>query len=118
MTVFFQVTAITANGSDYVILFRNITLLEDQRVAAVPVNILDDQEPEFEQTFRINLLSSGIQGGAVLGNPVECTVTITENDYPYGLIGRMGTNLSVNRSYYYIIIIIIIIIKIFIKFIR
>ena len=88
MTVYLGVTPDTANGSDYVILYSNVTFNPGQTLAAIPISIVDDQAPEFDESFRIRLLSAGIQGGASLGSPTECTVTIAENDYPYGLIGK------------------------------
>ena len=59
--------------------------MENQREAVVPVFIIHDLTPEFNEVFRIRL--TGVAGGAVLGSLVECTVTILQNDYPYGLIG-------------------------------
>ena len=84
--VSFEVVALSANGSDYRIQSRNITIVEKQRVAAVPVDIIHDMTPEFDESFQIKLTS--VAGGAELGSPLECTVTILENDYPYGLIGK------------------------------
>ena len=86
IAVAFEVVARSANASDYRILSRNITLVERQKVAEVPVEIVHDLIPEFDENFRIRLTS--VYGGAVLGFPLECTVTILENDYPYGLIGQ------------------------------
>ena len=86
IAVSFEVVSLSANGSDYRILSRNITLVEQQRVAAVPIEIVHDLKPEFDEDFRIRL--TGVYGGAVLGSQLECTVTILENDYPYGLIGQ------------------------------
>ena len=81
----FEVAALSANGSDYRIDARNITLVESQKEVGVPVFIIHDLTPEFNEVFQIKL--TGVAGGAVLGTPVECTVTILENDYLYGLIG-------------------------------
>ena len=83
--VSFDVVALSANGSDYRIDSRNVTLVENQQEATVPVFVIHDLTPEFSETFQIKL--TGVTGGAVLGTPVECTVTILENDYPFGLIG-------------------------------
>ena len=83
--VSFEVVALSANGSDYRIQSRNITLVEKQREAVVPVDIIHDLTPEFDEIFQIKLTS--VAGGAKLGSQLECTVTILENDYPYGLIG-------------------------------
>ena len=85
--MFFEVTPITASRSDYQVLAGNVSLAEGQRTAAVPVNVVNDQIPEFSETFTVRLLAANLQGGAKLGSPVECTVTIEENDYPYGLMG-------------------------------
>ena len=60
--------------------------MEQQRVAEVPVEIIHDMQPEFNEDFKIRLISA--YGGAVLGSQLECTVTILQNDYPYGLIGQ------------------------------
>lgn len=54
-------------------------------MAVVPVDIVHDFTPEFDEIFRIKL--TGVAGGAELGSQLECTVTILANDYPYGLIG-------------------------------
>lgn len=86
IAVAFEVIAQSANASDYRILSRNITLVERQKVAEVPLEIVHDLIPEFDENFRIRLTSA--YGGAVLGSSRECTVTILENDYPYGLIGQ------------------------------
>lgn len=83
--VSFEVVALSANGSDYRIQSTNITLVEKQREAGVPVDIVHDLTPEFDEIFQIKLTS--VAGGAELGSQRQCTVTILENDYPYGLIG-------------------------------
>ncbi|PFX17387.1 G-protein coupled receptor 98 [Stylophora pistillata] len=90
--VSFEVVALSANGSDYGIDSRNVTLVENQQEATVPVFVIHDLTPEFSETFQIKL--TGVAGGAVLGTPVECTVTILENDYPFGLIGFENSSLS------------------------
>lgn len=86
ISVSFEVVALSADGSDYRIQSRSITLVQKQRVAVVPVDIIHDMTPEFDESFQIKL--TNVTGGAKLGSPLECTVTILENDYPYGLIGK------------------------------
>ena len=66
---------------------RNVSLASGQRTAALPLTIVDDVFPEFRETFIVRLLASNLHGGAKLGSPVECIVTIEENDYPFGLLG-------------------------------
>ncbi|XP_068693739.1 adhesion G-protein coupled receptor V1-like isoform X3 [Montipora foliosa] len=94
IAIAFEVDALSANSSDYRILSRNITLLEQQREASVPMQIIHDLVPEFDENFRIRLTE--VYGGAILGSPRECVVTILENDYPYGLIGFDNASLSVS----------------------
>ena len=68
-------------------------MVEKQREAIVPVDIVHDLTPEFDETFQIRLIS--VAGGAELGSQLECTVTILENDYPYGLIGWCRPAISI-----------------------
>lgn len=80
------VTPISATpGEDYVINATRVTLLSGQRTAAVPISIVDDGLPEFDETFSVRLVTS--IGGVIIVDPLQCVVTIEENDYPYGLIG-------------------------------
>ena len=60
----------------------------DQRIAQVPITILKDGVAEFAESFVIKLIENSITGGAKVGFPRQCVVTIAENDYPYGLIGE------------------------------
>ena len=77
-----------SSTADYTITSNKITLADKQTSATVPVSIVDDSLPEFNETFTVMLDGSSVQGGAVIGSPSSCVVTIMENDYPYGLIGK------------------------------
>ena len=72
---------------DYRINASKVTLADGQWSAAVPVSIVNDEDPEFNETFMVRLFSN--DGGVVIGSPSQCQVTIEENDYPYGLIGKL-----------------------------
>ena len=74
-------------GIDYQISTYLVQLMNGQTSAFVPVQIVNDNQPEFNESFVIQLEESSLTGGAKLGTPKECVVTILENDYPYGLIG-------------------------------
>ena len=65
-----------------------MSLNDRQKEAALPVTILNDDLPEFYESFTVRLAALSISGGAQLGSPVECVVGILENDYPYGLVGE------------------------------
>ena len=82
-----EVTPRTSDpANDYQISGNEVTLSDGQRMAAVPITIRNDQDPEFNETFVVRLVSN--DGSVVFGSPLECEVTIEENDYPYGLIGK------------------------------
>lgn len=76
-------------GTDYQISSYLVQFTDGQTSANVPVQILNDDSPEFNESFVVRLEQSSLTGGAKLGNPTECVVTILENDYPYGLIGML-----------------------------
>ncbi|XP_048584248.1 adhesion G-protein coupled receptor V1 isoform X2 [Nematostella vectensis] len=94
VTVYISVVDGNTTSADYTLLEKNVTLLSGERSKAVPIQIVNDDIPEHAETFTIKLLSAGILGGARLGSPVECVVTIDENDYPYGLIGFSSASLN------------------------
>ena len=77
----------TVLGVDYQISTYLVQFMNGQTSAFVPVQIIDDSRPEFNESFVIRLEENSLTGGAKLGSPKECVVTIPENDYPYGLIG-------------------------------
>lgn len=74
-------------GSDYQVSSYLITLINGQSSAVVPIRIINDDLSEFNESLIIKLEESSLTGGAKLGSPQQCVVTILENDYPYGLIG-------------------------------
>ena len=76
-------------GTDYEIASYEITLVNGQSSSAVPVRILDDDLPEFNESFAIKLEKGSLSGGAKLGAPQQCVVTILENDHPYGSVGML-----------------------------
>ena len=88
MTVDIEVTSVDSYPSkDYRMNASEVTLSDDQRTAAVPISIVDDEDPERNETFIVRLTSR--DGSVVIGHPAQCKVTIEENDYPYGLIGKL-----------------------------
>ena len=52
-----------------------------------PWQILNDRVPEEAESFQVVLLDQ-ITGGAILGSPTSCVVTIEPSDDPYGNFGR------------------------------
>eukprot|EP00794_Sanderia_malayensis_P009868 gene9868-10878_t len=83
------------NGADYTITSSTrITLNIGERSAVVPITINDDATPEFAETFIISLIESSVIGGAAIGSPRQCFVTIAESDFPYGLIGFASASMT------------------------
>lgn len=75
-------------NEDYRVNSSTVVIPDGQTTASVSISIINDQDPEFNESFIVRLLSNGPDGNVLVGSPAQCTVTILENDYPYGLIGR------------------------------
>ena len=77
-------------GEDFKVDTINVEMLENQSNVALQIYIIPDSIPEFDELFSIELLSTTIFGGATMGSLTICRVVILENDYPYGLIGKIN----------------------------
>ena len=53
----------------------------------MPIRIVDDFNPELEESFTVELDINSVEGGGILGNKSACKVTIDESDFPFGLLG-------------------------------
>ena len=60
---------------------------EGQTTVSLPVYILQDHVPEFDEAFTVTLSPNKDKDGYVIGENNTCTIVILENDYPYGVIG-------------------------------
>ena len=89
----YRVTSGTATISDYAPTLGSVTLIEGQTSTNIPIAIIDDTEPEFDETFTVDLI--GVTGGATLGQRQQAVVTILANDDPNGRFGEC-TTLTVN----------------------
>ena len=88
MTVKFEVVQGGATyGLDYSMTSTDVVLNSGEQSKRVPVEIINDQIPELEETFTVRLLDQ-ITGGATLGTVREATVLILPSDDPYGAFGR------------------------------
>ncbi|XP_071506649.1 adhesion G-protein coupled receptor V1-like [Diadema antillarum] len=87
VTVKFQTIPGTADiGVDYSVTSTDVILYDGETTKPLPLEIINDQTPEIEETFRVVLLEQ-ITGGAVLGSPSTAEVTIGMSDDPYGNFG-------------------------------
>lgn len=65
-----------------------MVLLEGETSKSVPIYIINDINPEIEETFRIELLNQ-TTGGALLGGLTQCIITIEASDDPYGSFSKL-----------------------------
>ena len=86
MSVDWEATAITAQSSDFIPRSGTVQLAEGVSSARLPLSVINDADPEFAETLRVNLVGSG--GDARLGGVLVATVTILANDDPNGALGE------------------------------
>lgn len=79
----------SASATDLSPTMLLLSFLEEDTSKTFDLDILDENTPEFEETFEIELTIVVIDGdsdtGARLGNFSVSTVVVAENDDPYGL---------------------------------
>ncbi|NWI09710.1 GPR98 protein, partial [Crypturellus soui] len=84
VSVKFKAMPITATpGEDYSIASSDVVLLEGETSKAVPIYIINDINPEIEESFYIQLLNQ-TTGGALLGSLTRAIITIEASDDPFG----------------------------------
>ncbi|XP_038076858.1 adhesion G-protein coupled receptor V1-like isoform X2 [Patiria miniata] len=97
VTVTFQHIPGTAQqGLDYSVTSTNVIMYDGETHKAIPIEILNDRVPEVAESFQVVLLDQ-ITGGAILGSPATCEVTIEPSDDPYGSFGFGFTNVQANE---------------------
>ena len=72
---------------------------ENQSFFELPIYIIPDTVPEFDERFSVRILPNTTKGGSVVGKISRCDVVILESDYPYGLIGNQFINMYLNLFY-------------------
>ena len=82
----FRVTSGMATISDYAPTLGSETLIQNQSATNIPITIIDDTEPEFDESFTVELIR--VSGGATLGQGRQAVVTILANDDPNGRFGE------------------------------
>ena len=75
-------------NTDFFPLTGTITIRENATSGSIPLNIVDDSTPEFDETFTISIMS--VAGGARIGPVSSATVTIAANDDPNGAFGKQA----------------------------
>ncbi|NWU90141.1 GPR98 protein, partial [Upupa epops] len=84
VSVKFKAMPITATaGEDYSVASSDVVLLEGETSKAVPIYIINDINPEVEESFYVQLLNQ-TTGGASLGALTRAIITIEASDDPFG----------------------------------
>ncbi|XP_053555694.1 LOW QUALITY PROTEIN: adhesion G-protein coupled receptor V1 [Bombina bombina] len=97
VSVKFKAVPITATaGEDYSIASSDVVLLEGETSKAVPIYIINDINPEVEESFHV-LLINYTTGGAQIGEITEAIIIIEASDDPYGLFVFQVTSLTVDE---------------------
>uniref|UniRef100_F7FXQ0 Adhesion G-protein coupled receptor V1 n=1 Tax=Monodelphis domestica TaxID=13616 RepID=F7FXQ0_MONDO len=97
VSVKFKAVPITAiAGEDYSIASSDVVLLEGETSKAVPIYIINDNYPELEESFLVQLLNE-TTGGAKLGALTEAIIIIEASDDPYGLFVFQTTKIIVEE---------------------
>ncbi|XP_042344940.1 adhesion G-protein coupled receptor V1 [Plectropomus leopardus] len=85
LVLYWEAQPITADLDDFSPTSGNITFQDGESEATIAITILDDEQVETSETFRVNLLR--VIGGARLGDATFVTISIPPNDSPLGRFG-------------------------------
>lgn len=69
-------------GIDISTTFGTLTFLDGEAYQSIEFNAIDDDEPELMEVYEFQLLNVTI--GMLASNDTTATVTVLENDDPYG----------------------------------
>ena len=86
MTVKWDATggSATGGGVDFTPDSGLVVFTAQQMSAAIPIQILNDVAPEFDEQFSVRITDAGV---ARLGFPASSAITIQQNDDPNGVFG-------------------------------
>ncbi|NWV48163.1 GPR98 protein, partial [Daphoenositta chrysoptera] len=97
VSVKFKAMPITATaGEDYSVASSDVVLLEGETSKAVPIYIINDINPELEESFYVQLLNQ-TTGGALLGSLTRAIITIEASDDPFGSFVFQNTKFTVEE---------------------
>uniref|UniRef100_A0A3B5LIK0 Adhesion G-protein coupled receptor V1 n=1 Tax=Xiphophorus couchianus TaxID=32473 RepID=A0A3B5LIK0_9TELE len=95
LVVYWEAQPITADLNDFTPASGNITFQEGQKKSTIAITILDDEQVEASETFRVDLLR--VVGGARLGQVTFVTIVIPSNDSPLGRFGFQDLEIVVSE---------------------
>ena len=74
-------------GVDYTLSSNQVSLADGENIKPVPITLIHSTVPKLSRSFSIRLTNS-TTGGAAIGHPSECIVTILETDDAHGIFGK------------------------------
>jgi len=87
VTVRFTVVPLNAVlGIDFTVSGDRVSLADGENSKLIPVMLIRSTVPKLARRFSIRLLNS-TTGGAAVGHPAECVVTIQETEDAHGIFG-------------------------------
>ncbi|OCU02316.1 adhesion G-protein coupled receptor V1 [Xenopus laevis] len=97
VSVKFKAVPITATaGEDYTVASSDVVLLEGETSKAVPIYIINDINPEVEESFKVVLINE-TTGGALVGEITETVIVIEASDDPYGSFVFQITSVTIEE---------------------
>ncbi|KAH0628079.1 hypothetical protein JD844_008789 [Phrynosoma platyrhinos] len=97
VSVKFKAVPITATaGEDYSVASSDVVLLDGETSKAVPIYIINDINPEIEESFFVQLLNE-TTGGALLGSLTQAVIVIEASDDPFGSFVFQITEITVEE---------------------
>ena len=74
-------------GTDYTVSGSQVVLANGENMQLVPITLIRSPVPKLARSFTVRLLNS-TTGGAAVGHPAECIVTILETRDAHGIFGN------------------------------
>jgi len=97
VTVRFTVVPLTAVlGVDFTVSGDQVSLADGENSKLVPITLIRSTVPKLARSFSVRLLNS-TTGGAAVGHPAECIVTIQDTEDAHGIFGNTAF-MSYGRS--------------------
>jgi len=89
-------------GSDYTVSGNRVSLADGETMQLVPVTLIRSAVPKLARSFSVRLLNS-TTGGAAVGHPAECLVTILETEDAHGIFGNGRLTVAFKNFWYFIL---------------
>ena len=89
-------------GTDYTVSGNRMSLADGETMQLVPITLIRSAVPKLARSFSVRLLNS-TTGGAAVGHPAECLVTILETEDAHGIFGNGRLTVAFENFGYFIL---------------